>query len=196
MKWLQPVRQQLEALSQAWKVPLGVAVGWIQVESGGRVGEVTSLGERGYFQLLPEESKDLHIEHERLSTDQVYSLVSGFRLITYYSARIEAFTYATGLRVQPGSEFYWRLVKLAHSIGQGACKVMMTDAAHQHIDNWAAFAAFFLEHDAEYTKRLRHSPLKWVRLVDRMFEIGRPFGVSTEPARRVVAMLPLVKKSA
>jgi len=181
LAWLKQIQKQLELLAIAWEVPLGVAVGWIQAESGGRLGEVTRLDERGYFQLLPEESKDLGIDHQRLSTDAIYSLAQGFRLVDYYSHQVDRFAYAAGLRVEKGSEYHWRLAKLAHSIGQGACKQMIIQAARLRLEGWTAFATYFLAHDAEYTAKFKHSPVKWIGLVDRVFEIGRPYGLGSTP---------------
>ncbi len=178
--WLPSLREQLESLRAAWTVPLGVPVGWIEVESGGRLGEVTSLDERGYFQLLPEESMDLGLNHARLSTDSAYSLSAGFKLIEYYRHQVTRICATVGADgyVRTGSEYHWRLVKFAHSIGQGAARIILDDAVKfNSAISWDMLKSYALQHDADYTVRLKHSPAKWFALVDRMFSIGAPYGV-------------------
>lgn len=178
--WLPKLRPQLENLCTAWSVPLGVPVGWIQVESGGRLDEVTKLDERGYFQLMPSESKDLGLQHERLSSDSMYSLASGFKLINYYSRAVGRVCRINSIQsVRVGSEYHWRLVKLGHSMGLGATQTILIEAAKaQATNSWDALKSYALAYDTALTAKTKHSPAKWFPFIDRMFEIGAPYGLS------------------
>jgi len=186
-RWLPKLRPRLETLCLEHGVPLGVAVGWIQKESGGRLSETTSYDERGYFQLMPEESKDLGLDHARLSTDSDYSLEAGFTLIASYNRRVlKAASHAsiTDQRVRAfldtphGTEYRFRLVKFFHSIGGGAAKAIFLDALiDQAADSWAALSIYAMERDDQYLHELKHRPSKWIGLVNEMFKIGEPYGI-------------------
>lgn len=177
--WLPSIKSQLVELCSRWDVPLGIPIGWIQVESGGHLKEVTSLDERGYFQLIPEESQQLLLDHLRLSSDVSYSLEAGFRLMDYYRSRIRSIAHAVRTRyLIEGSEYQWRMIKFAHSIGQGAARIILSDAAQHNSDiSWDMLKSYALQHEDYYMKRIRHSPAKWLTLVDTMITIGQPFGV-------------------
>lgn len=185
--WLPKLRPQLQSLCNAWLVPLGVPVGWIQVESGGRLDEVTTLKERGYFQLMPSESADLGLQHERLTTDSMYSLSAGFKLINYYSRAIGRVCRIGGIEyVRPGTEYHWRLVKLGHSMGLGATQRILLDAAKEHATiSWDVLKAYALQNDAALTQKTKHSPAKWFPFIDRMFAIGQPYGLDSAPPATV-----------
>lgn len=180
LSWLPPLKLQLTTLCTANKVPLGVAIAWIQCESGGHINEVTKLDERGYFQLMPEESHDLHIDHQKLSIDEAYSLGAGFTLINYY--RIASRNVCKALGCTPfvaGSEDEWRLIKFCHSIGLGATKTMLKDAVGDvNPQSWRSFAIYMQSNSDYYLAKLGHSPNKWINFIDMMFQIGRPFGLS------------------
>jgi hypothetical protein len=178
LAWLPRIHGTIETLCTMYGVPYGVALGWIQVESGGRLGETTSLDERGYFQLMPDESKEIGVDHQRLSTDSDYSLEAGFKLIAYYAKVVRSRTRSCNVNVMDGSEFFWRLVKLGHSMGGGSLSMILRDAATANAaTDWNAFSSFLRAHDGDYLHRLKHSPVKWLGLIDRMFAIGRPYGV-------------------
>jgi hypothetical protein len=178
LTWLPRIHATLEQLCSRNLVPYGVAIGWIEVESGGRLGEVTSLDERGYFQLMPDESKALGVDHLRLSTDSEYSLQAGFKLIGYYRTAFRKMCSARDITcVLPMTEYYWRVIKMAHSMGQGSLAIMLSEAvAENAASDWASFSAFLRAHDAEYLHRLKHSPVKWLGLIDRMFTLGQSYG--------------------
>lgn len=177
--WIPRYRFAIEQLCAAWGVPVGLAVGWIETESGGRIGEVTSLDERGLFQLMPDESKQLGIDHQRLSTDASYSLAAGMRLIDSYRNFVRRTCAQTGAVVILGSEYEWRLVKLSHSMGMGSVKTILGEAVENSAAaSWEALQAFALGRDADYLHRLHHAPSKWFPFVQRVFEIGAPYGTA------------------
>ncbi len=57
---------------------------------GRKLAETTKLDERGYFQLMPAESESLGLDHDRLSTDEVYSINAGLLLIAKYMKAVQA----------------------------------------------------------------------------------------------------------
>jgi len=172
LSWLPDIRDRIEQLAAEFQVPVGLAIGWIEVESGGHIGEVTSLGERGYFQLMDDESASLGLNHDRLSIDIDYSLRGGFMLVDYYRDMVGRWEVET-----LEGELFWRMVKMAHSIGPGACKVIVKQAvASSALATWSDFRSFCFRNDHKFVVALRHSPAKWCALVDRVFLIGSPFG--------------------
>ena len=181
LRWLDSVRPTLVALCAQHSVPLGVTVGWIEKESGGNIGEVTSLDERGFFQLMPDESRELGLDHDRLSSDVNYSLEAGLKLIDLYRKRVLAV--ASGrvldfLQSPDAKEYLFRLVKFFHSIGAGAGRMIFDDAiALQAADSWAALSEFAIDRDEKYFAELKHRPSKWIAFVDEVFDIGAPYGI-------------------
>ncbi len=176
--WITRLRPQMETLGAAWLVPIGVAIGWIQCESGGRMGETTSLDERGLFQLHPDESRDLGIDHRRLSTDEIYSLASGYKLVDYYRSATRRVLQNCGAFIPAGTEYHWRLVKLGHSGGLGSLSKWMNAAAKAAcVSSWDELRAYLTANDADLLHSTKHSPAKWVGLVDKVFTIGQPYGV-------------------
>lgn len=171
-KLVDKILPQLTQASASSGVPLGVLVGWICKESGGKLGEVTRLDERGLFQIMAGESKTLGLDHQRLSTDLNYSINGGLALIGRYMGL------ANSLNVAPqGSEYFWRLVKLLHTMGSGAIKkiVEMAKVAGE-VRTWQRLEDYALSHEKEIFKVVKHSPSKWFPLVDEVVRVGKPFG--------------------
>jgi Transglycosylase SLT domain len=161
----------LKAAASAAGIPLGLMVGWIAKESGGKLSDTTSLDERGYFQLMPAESKSLGLDHQRLSTDSDYSIQAGVDIINYYRKSVDALGVASS-----GSSYYWRLVKLAHSMGAGQMKKVVNAAnAAGSADSWSDLESF-----AEGMKINGPQPKKWFPFVDSVYQIGAPFGFGSE----------------
>lgn len=162
----------LQQASASSGVPLGVLVGWIARESGGRLDEVTKLDERGYFQLMPSESKMLGVDHQRLSTDPVYSINAGLALIGHYMGEADKLGIA-----QHGSNFFWKVVKLLHTMGSGAVtKIVAAAKVDGAVGSWESLEEYATTHDSEFLHQTKHSPLKWFPLVDEVYAAGAPFG--------------------
>ena len=166
-KLVDKILDKLRAAASSSGIPLGLLVGWIAKESGGKLADTTSLDERGYFQLMPDESKSIGVDHERLSTDSDYSISAGIKLVQHYQAVVDALGVAA-----KGSSYYWRLVKLAHSMGAGQVKKIVTAAkADDQVDTWDD-----LESDALSMHVTGPQPKKWFSFVDSVYSIGVPFG--------------------
>jgi hypothetical protein len=133
------------------KIPLEFLLGWIEVESGGiigRPGEVSSLGERGYFQIHPDEWKDHGFARKfagrtmkDLSTDADFSIRAGIELV-----RVNRDAITTALRkfgFSPGQDLFWHLVKLRHwsPVGINATLLHMKQNGF-HPLNWDTFRAY------------------------------------------------------
>lgn len=168
--WLPAVRGKLDVLCAEYSVPIGFVCGWIQEESAGHITSTTSLDERGMFQLLPEESADLRLDHERLSVDMDYSLEAGFILIDHYESVVDAFA-IEGLTHT--DDLFWHLVKFAHSIGSGAARYIVRGARTAGaMANWSDFSAYCGRHEADIFAAVKHSPVKWVKMVDAVFTVA------------------------
>jgi peptidoglycan hydrolase-like protein with peptidoglycan-binding domain len=109
-------------------IPVEYLLGWITVESGGKLGDLTKLCERGYFQVHPEESQDLKLDHDRLSTDPAYSVMGGIKLVQMYRAGIDRLAPQYGLN--KGGDLFWGLVKLRHWIPSAAIRILMRMQKH------------------------------------------------------------------
>lgn len=166
---------ELKKASVSSKIPLGLLVGWIATESGGRLtrhaqpgpGD-TPLDERGYFQLLPQESKELRLEHDKLSVDPCYSINGGLALIGKYMGAVDR------LNVAPkGSSYYWKLVKLMHSMGPSqTTRIVKKAKAAGKTSSWDVLET--------YAVGLGPQPRKWFSFVDRVFDTGRTFGFGND----------------
>jgi hypothetical protein len=155
-------------------IPLSFLLGWIDKESGGRIGELTSLNERGYFQLHPEESKSLGVDHQRLSSDPDYSVQAGIKLVQHRAAR------ARSLGFPEGTELFWRVTKLLHWL-PGGVKVILEEMRKSGVPptNWEAIKQYVSGNRDRliglFRTRLHGSwdPMRGIANVDAVFERGR-----------------------
>jgi hypothetical protein len=153
------------------EIPLEFLLGWIAVESDGRIDVVTSLDERGFFQVHPAESKDARppLQHHRLSTDPDYSVQAGLQLVRYYAQLARArFPW-----VPAGSKLFWRIVKLQHAMGSGLARGLLNRMRARGITTtWENIKRFEVTDGPRLHPLLAREPGRFGRNVDRVFERG------------------------
>jgi LAS superfamily LD-carboxypeptidase LdcB len=152
-------------------IPLEFLLGWIAVESDGRVDVVTSLDERGFFQIHPDESHDRHFDHPRLTSDPDYSVQAGIQNIRYY-ADLARRRFPS---IPVGSELFWRVVKLQHALGSPLTKRLLDGMRASNVPlTWEAIKQWEVTHGPQLHRLLRVEPLgRFGRNVDGVFTRGR-----------------------
>jgi monoamine oxidase len=122
--WLRQIIDQLDR--HRGDIPREFLLGWMAAESDGRISTVSTLGERGYFQIMwqsGEAKEQLGLTREaflRLSTDREFSVEKGIQLAETYRQHF--------LRKYPalpdGSDLLWRLTKGRHALPGALDKVL------------------------------------------------------------------------
>jgi hypothetical protein len=138
------------------------------------------MNERGYFQLYPDDSVGLKLNHERLSSDSDYSVRAGIELINRDAA------WAQGLGFKSGSDLLWHVAKLRHWLPAGIMGIVQ-DMRQHHLmpDTWDDFKEYVVANRPRINESIRMVagmkrtlPPKWdaaygIAFVDRMFDEGR-----------------------
>ncbi len=104
-----------------------VLLGWINVESAGRLEGPTSICELGYFQLHPEESQALKLDHPRLRTDSDYSVWGGVQLVRWKAAGAQHRGFPAG------TDLFWRVAKWLHWL-PGVVDLFLKDMRSAGVD--------------------------------------------------------------
>jgi len=153
-------------------IPLHILLGWIELESGRQIGSLTRYCERGYFQIMPSEAKDLGIKnHHLLSYDEDHSIQSGIKLINFFVGETNTLVQKHGLPNQ--GELYWQIVKLHHWIPSGPRKIladMQADGVKP--SSWDAITQYALagENRSRLTKKIKRDPKQGIDNVNKMFK--------------------------
>lgn len=156
-------------------IPLDFLLGWIAVESNGKINTVTKLNERGYFQIHPGESEKLRLDHRRLSTDPDYSVKNGIQLVRYYGKIVR-----NRYKLQFGTDLFWHIVKLMHWL-PGGVAVILKDMRERGIEptTWEKLKQYVIAHRERIRQRIRSEykrswdPMQGIVNVDKLFERGR-----------------------
>lgn len=108
------------AKKYAGRIPVDFLLAWIDHESGGRVGAVSSLNEHGLFQVFPGQDgeqgqlKLSDADFDRLLTDADFAMRVGVKLVGLYANRAARLLRDSRADWGTGSSF-WKLVKLFHA---------------------------------------------------------------------------------
>lgn len=122
--WLRQLIDELDR--RRGDIPREFLLGWMAAESDGKVFTVSTLGERGYFQIMwqnGEAKSQLGLtsdEFLRLSTDREFSIEKGAQLAKTYRQHFLR-KYST---VPDGSDLLWRLTKGRHALPTALDKVL------------------------------------------------------------------------
>lgn len=116
------------------KIPIYFELGWIKRESGGDNADTTSSREYGFFQISPQESAAMGFDHNRIHVDPAYAVQTGVQLINEYAgdASDRGYTY--------GTDDFWHIVKLIHTVGLGGTDQLIA-AAGGGSPSWAQIEA-------------------------------------------------------
>ena len=174
--------RQLAALLNRYRgdIPLSFLLGWVAVESDGRNDVVTAgKNERGFFQIMPSESARMGFDHARLTADPEYSVRSGVQLVRFYAD----FVRSRYPWFPPGTELFWRIVKLQHAMGVGAAAALLTSMRKRNLPmTWEAVKRYEVTEGPHVYPLLNPSdPRRRGRFghnVDGVFERGRQIAAS------------------
>ena len=161
-------------------IPLRFLIGWISVESDGQVGTpVTSLGERGLFQLHPDNFKTLGVtDPERLSTDPEYSIIYGIKLVRHLAAYADQT--ANLLGIDKSSDLYWHIVKMYHWL-PGGVRIIVDDMRKSGFTptDWESFKSYVVNRQEAIKEAMRAKfnavwdPLVGLKNAEKVFERGK-----------------------
>lgn len=148
-------------------IPVEVLLAWMDVESGRQLGSHTSICERGYFQLHPEESISLGLNHDLVGSNAQYSIIAGIRLVNQYRQRVNRLR---PYGIIPGSDTYWRLVKLCHWIPSAGEKMLASmQKQGVAVTDWTGISNFARTHAQPLAVNIKRNPIDGINSVDRMF---------------------------
>lgn len=152
-----------------------MTLGWISVENQGRMACDRSIddlgGECGYCQLDASEAAAVGTDGGTISRDPDASLQSCMDTMDRYGAKL------VQLGVTPGTDAYWLLVKLMHSIGAGGTPLLLAQAAGAGVDvnDWAAVSAYGYANDDSLSRMMGHQPgyvSHWIDVANEVYDKG------------------------
>ncbi len=160
------VRQEMGATD----IPLGMLLGWISVESAGKLNDVSHGAgrEAGLFQISEAEAMAIGADQNKIMKDQDYAIKTGIELARHHEQNLAP----TIMQLFPkSSDMYWRLVFMGFVNGDGAVKALIgkLKASGQPINNWNDVMKW-AQYNAPYIAG--HSTAKWLPHIERAFNLA------------------------
>lgn len=179
--------ERIRNLMNATNIPINMLMGWIQVESGGKIDDdITAPGgpgrEAGLFQISEEEAKQLGIDQDRLLVDKDYAITKGITDALWHARSIDQLLskYPNMQKVfQKDSDMYWRLAFFRFSAGPGTTEKLINhmENSRAQISDWNDVMKFAASNSAGY----KHSPIKWAYHTYRAFNLGNRIVSAAKP---------------
>ena len=187
------VRKQMGATD----IPLNMLMGWIQVESGGKLNNLTTSAgfrEAGLFQISEDEAKAIGADQDKIMQDQDYAISTGIQLARHHADRADQVLqkYPNMQQVFPkGSDMYWRLAMLGFSAGDGTVSKLVANMANsgEVFKSWDDVMAYAASNPSGY----KHSPIKWTYHINRAFNLGNQMTGGQERVARLNARIKNAK---
>jgi hypothetical protein len=180
--------------AQRGTIPRDFLLGWIAAESEGKFNAApTAMGERGYFQISPDDwcflqragklcqlswnpitktflLPDIEKGFEKLSTDKDYSLELGVKMVQMDASDLRGLK--RGFDEQSNPDLFWHLVKLVHAVSLHSVTKftdqMLEDGVK--IDSWDAVRTYVSDKDPRILKKATGAEIStWVQREDKVF---------------------------
>lgn len=160
--------------------PNWLPYGWIDFESGGRIGDITTGtvpgGEYSYFQLTQDDINSLGVDVDRLRTDPEYAIYAGFLLIDKTARTVDS-----ELGTQ-STDAYFKWIKYVHSIGSCGFTSTIDDLNANGVNpwDWDTVRDYYSNSDNDLRASAQvhvscgspHQPSNAIRRVDQTFDKG------------------------
>ncbi len=182
----------------ATDIPLSMLMGWMQVESGGKLSSrgLESLDERGLFQISRDEAKAIGADHDKIANDQEYSIRSGIMLAQHHAQGVDRILSkypSMASAFSKGSDMYWRLVFFTFSAGGGTTEALVARMAQsgETFSTWDDVMKFAAANPSGF----KHSPIKWSYHVNRAFNLGNQMAGTPQAAVASAKVLQRIKNA-
>lgn len=182
-------------------IPLNLLMGWIQVESGGKLNDLTTsagIREAGLFQISDEEAKAIGADQDKVLEDQDYAIKTGIQLAQHHADKVDQVLSQYPIMKQTfpkGSDMYWRLAMFGFSAGDGTMIKFVHNMANsnEEFNSWDDVMKFAASNPSNY----KHSPTKWLAHIDKAFNIGNQItGQQQKMANKIFLRIKKTRKLA
>lgn len=197
---LKPEIERIKTELGAQDIPTALILGWIQVESAGKLNDLTTsagIREAGLFQISDEEAKSIGADQDRIMRDQDYAITTGIQLIRHHEENVDrVLSKYSNIQqsMTKNTDMYWQLVMFSFSAGPGTMEKLITNMSHSNYvpNSWNDVMKFAAYNPAGYS----HSPVKWSYHINRAMNIGNKAIGGTAMSKAVFIRIKQAKRKA